>query len=201
MATAHSKAKIWCASKQTYAAIVGHYSTSGPGFTCSLRDYALELKWFTGQSSLRKAVARASIARSMRGQRLSHQRCVSRQALFLAHNALTRNLAQIRNCVSFVDIHTLVDSLTRPIKGIGSVYIYDTALRIAHHHTFTQAHLPVCVYLHSGSLEGARNIQILKHLHPRRPTAQLPTSFPHPISTLAAFEIENLLYVYRDCLQ
>jgi hypothetical protein len=196
MATRPINPKVWCASKRSYADVLAHYQAH------SSAAYASELNWFAGQSTLKKAVARAAVARGANRRRLSHQCCVSRLGLRSAHDVLLQNLSAIRNCKTFSDLHTTVETLTLPIKGIGPLYVYDTALRIGAYLSVRSSHLPTTdVYLHAGSLEGARSIRTLRSALPVRPTTLKCSSFPPPLSSISAYELENLLCLYRGCLQ
>jgi hypothetical protein len=194
MTNSSKNPKEWCPPKRTYAEIHSHYLAN-----CAAM-YATELHWFEGQNSLKMAVARAAVARSRKGKRLSHQRCVSRFALRSAHDILTKNLGLIKSCTSFVELHDLVGTLTFPIKGIGPLYVYDAALRIGAHMTSGASHLPKEVYLHAGSLLGAVEIQHLKSIIPNKVAIVKTSIFPAPLNSLDACELENLLCLYRRCL-
>ena len=181
--------KKWCLLARTPSAVVVHY------VRCQQRAYDLELAWFRSQQSLYRLVSKAALARS-RGKRLDHQRRVHRYAIAQSFRLLRSNLASIQACSTFSQLHALLIHLLHAVDGIGPVYLYDTALRIGM--GFRPALLPTEVYLHAGSLEGARRVLRLRRLR----GGILPMSKFAPIfgTSLQAHEIENLLCLYRECL-
>ncbi len=190
--TAHSPClnpKKWCTSRQPHIAIVQHY------VQCQSQKYQSELQWFSRQSSVRKAVARAAIARSAKGKRLLHQRHIRRSSLAQARSVLLANLALITSASSFSGLHQTISLLVKPIGGLGPVYIYDTALRIAVRLSTQGQMLPSDVYVHADSLKGARKLLPVNSSHVI-PMAGIPV----PFNTLLPHEVENLLCLYLGCL-
>lgn len=189
-----STPKLWARLPRSYSAIRQHYR-----FHC-MDGYARELRWFVEQASLRMAVARAAIARGPNGRRLAHQRRLPRQSLAQAHSNLVRNLPRIAACASFAELHDELRLLLTGIPRLASVYFYDTALRIGAHLSVNGSHFPPQVYLHQGSLEGAKKIPTLNPLilgrHPKLDRA----AFPPPFNDMQAYELENLLCLYKRCL-
>jgi hypothetical protein len=182
--------KKWRSTKHTYADIVDHY------VCCKKESYLAELAWFKHQPTASAAIARAAIARSSKGKRLSHQKCIARQSLFNAHQILMRNVHLLTQAKTFNDLHKLIYCLVNSVHGIGSLYIYDTSLRIAAYLNRTRSMMPTQVYLHAGSLQGAKNIARLN-----LSVIMSASKFPAPICSLSPHEIENLLCLYKDCLQ
>jgi hypothetical protein len=192
--TSTSSPKAWSRISRSYADIYQHYR-----FHCK-DEYTRELRWFAEQRSLRLAVARAAVARSPSGSRLLHQRRAPRCSLYLAHKTLTANLGTIATCQSFDALMCTIKNLLAHVRNLRDVYIYDTALRIAAHLSRAGSHLPTTVYLHQGSLVGARKIASVAPLVPASSPSVAAACFPHPISKLPPYEIENLLCIYRHCL-
>ena len=186
--------KKWGRSPRSYAAIRQHYR-----FHC-LDEYSRELRWFAEQPSLRMAVARAAIARGPCGQRLSHQRRLLRQSLARAHRVLLNNLPAIAACASFQQLYDTLKILLAGIPRLQDMYFYDTALRIGAHLSNSGSHYPVDVFLHRGSLLGAKKIATVAPLVPRRKPKLSATDFPAPFSGMRPHELENLLCIYRTCL-
>jgi hypothetical protein len=58
---------------------------------------------------------------------------------------------------TFDDFFTLLEQLLAPIKGLGELYVYDTALRIG----AKIGLLPRRVYLHAGTRVGARHLALM----------------------------------------
>jgi hypothetical protein len=111
-----------------------------------------ELNWFRGQRTLSSTIRFAALAIDSKGKRFSHQRRLSKTTLQGACCSLLRNESKIRLCKDFDELHTLLDSLLHRTKGVGELYIYDTALRIGAKLGF----LPTKVYLHAGTRVGVR---------------------------------------------
>ncbi len=189
-----SDPKKWSRIPRSYATIWQHYR-----FHC-LDEYARELRWFAEQPSLRAAVARAAVARGPQGNRLSHQRHLLRTSLSQAHRLLVNALPTIAACGSFVDLHDTLKHLLAGVPRLSHVYFYDTALRIGAHLSDDGGHLPVEVFLHQGSLQGARRIATVAPLVPRRNPRLAAAVFPAPLSGMPPHELENLLCIYKWCL-
>lgn len=186
--------KMWSRLLRSYAATYQHYR-----FHCK-DEYRRELRWFAEQPSLRMAVARAAVARGGCGQRLSHQRRPPRMSLARAHRALLVNLSAIRACTDFLDLHNTIERLLVGIPGLRDVYYYDTALRIGANLSCKGSHYPMEVFLHRGSLEGAKRIISVAPLIPRKKPRLAASVFPTPLSKMKPHELENLLCLYRSCL-
>lgn len=137
-----------------------------------------------------EAVARASRAERPDGKRHDHQRRINRRAM--------RRLAELlgnetfRRERHFGDIYQRISALTRHVKGIGPLLVYDTALRIG----ANRRKLPTLVYVHAGVAKGARAVA-RQHV----PLALSPTAFPSPLSGLPACELEDLLCIFGRVLQ
>jgi len=150
-----------------------------------------ELNWFRQQSTLREAIRVAAPAINSKGKRYSHQRRLSKPVLETALTLLLENKTKIGQCKSFDELHTLLDRLLTPIKGIGELYVYDTALRIGSR----LGVLPQKIYLHAGTCEGARALGFdgkIKALT----VAQLPKE----LQQLEPHEIEDVLCIFKDKL-
>lgn len=162
--------------------------------------YSRELRWFAEQSSFKKSVARAAIARGPRGTRLAHQRRLKRRSLVLAHQILVANLRALSSSISFSDLHYLIQQLLVNVPNLGSVYFYDTALRIGAYLSNNGNHYPVDVFLHQGSLEGARAISSVRPFISSQNPLLKTKVFPSPLSSMSPHELENLLCIYKSCL-
>lgn len=119
-----------------------------------------------------------------------HQRRVSHDAKAEAGQRI-RHL-KAADTESFEALFTRVQEAIGSIHGIGPLCVYDVALRIGALLGFP----PAEVYLHRGSLAGARALGL-------DVTARsLPLSaFPAELRRLHAWEIENFLCVYKDALR
>lgn len=162
-----------------------------------VRDYmrrhrpraARELGFFGQMPNLGEAITEAGLARRPDGKRWDHQRRIPAPVLERATRQLRR--AALGNACSFADLIARVDRAVRCIRGVGELYIYDTALRIGAHVRL----LPTEVYLHAGARVGARALGI-DYRAAQVPPGQLPPG----LGRLEAYEVEDVLCIYKDWL-
>jgi len=147
-----------------------------------------ELAWFTGQVSLREAIACAGLAVDDRGKRYRHQSRIPRSVLRRAQRVLLGNEVAIRRTNTFAELLELVESVVGQMRGIGELYCYDTALRIGAKRGF----LPEAVYLHRGTRDGAGALGL-----PRQARSLSVEQLPRSLRSLAPHEIEDLLCIYK----
>lgn len=160
-----------------------------------MRDYQSdanqEQRWFAMQPTLDKAISVAALARSPGGKRLSHQRRIAGGTLAIAREALLKCASHLRTATSFEELHEVVESTVGNIRGIGELYVYDTALRIGAHLGMRPKH----VYVHAGVREGARNCGF----EPSRRRITM-RELPAPLRKLEPFEVEDILCIYKSQL-
>ncbi len=148
-----------------------------------------ELRWFKIQKTLEGAVSTAALAKKPSGKRFDHQRRIPLDVLKLAEEKLLTNLKQIQSTKEFDELYNLLKELLSEIKGIGELYIYDTALRIGAY----LGHEPDKIYLHAGTLEGAKKLSVnTKHGY------ILKKDLPSEFNKLSPREIEDCLCIYKD---
>lgn len=124
-------------------------------------------------------------------RRHGHQRRIRKTAIQATLIRLKSADRIFADCVSFECVLKRLTEKCLEIPGVGDLYLYDTALRIAAFREWE----PECVHLHAGALEGAKALG----LHVR--SAPLPVSdFPEPIRKLKPHEIEDLLCIYKGLL-
>lgn len=87
-----------------------------------------ELRWFKNQPDIDSAIQKAALAINSSGKRYSHQRRLTNSSLGQAHEVLSADATQIKNCTNFEELFDLVEILVKPIHGIGELYVYDTSL-------------------------------------------------------------------------
>jgi hypothetical protein len=168
------------------------------GIQAAVSDYiehhraraARELEYFSRVlRSDEEAVSRVALALLPSGKRHPHQYRVPRVALQESRRVLLENLDMLRQATSFDELFAVVEDLTEPIKGIGELTVYDTALRIGAHF----GRKPTRVYLHAGTRNGAQALGF----DPRRQTIEMD-ELPAPMQQLTAREAEDLLCIYKD---
>lgn len=118
-----------------------------------------QLTWFREQPSFEDAMLKAAKAEDARGKRYPHQNKVWKTAIPEAQRRLLDAADQLQGCKSFHELWLLLYTLlkpttgpTKPVKGLGHLYIYDTALRLGSYLGLA----PEKIYLHAGTLEGAK---------------------------------------------
>ena len=151
-----------------------------------------ELEWFRQQPDLNKAIEHASLAINSKGKRYGHQRRLKNEALEKARNAILAESKALEKCRSFDELFQLIDSRSRPIKGIGELYIYDTTLRIGAKLNL----LPEKVYLHAGTREGAKALGL-----DEKSKAIDISLLPKELQYLEPHEIEDVLCIFKSELK
>ena len=148
-----------------------------------------ELQSFADEATLEVAVARACRAERPDGRRYHHQRRLPAAVL----RAMAANLraADVAPAASFDALHEVVRNRIGRIPGVGELTVYDTALRIGARLGLT----PERVYLHSGTRIGARNLGLRW-----RERSLCMSDLPRSLQSLAAWQVEDLLCVFKDQL-
>jgi len=163
-----------------------------------LRDYDLhhaprhrdELRWFAEQETFERVIQLAARAESRRGKRLSHQRRIPREAIKAAEHAMSINPASFRTAQSFEDLLDAVTAVVLPIRGTGALYCYDAAVRLG---AFLGLE-PKYIYLHAGTLRGAKALMNLTGRRPWIAKEEIPAA---PLRSRSAAEIEDILCIYE----
>lgn len=148
-----------------------------------------ELQSFRNIRNLEEAISQAGLARRPDGKRWSHQRRIPVGVLERATQRLRR--AKLGSARSFADLIAGVSATVRSVRGVGELYVYDTALRIGAHLRL----LPREVYLHGGTRAGARALG-LDHRAESVSLGQLPVG----LRCLRPHEVEDVLCIYKDWL-
>lgn len=88
-------------------------------------------------------------------------------------------------------MHALIERLVGRTRGIGELYVYDTALRIG---AWLEL-FPGKVYLHAGTRWGARALGF----DPKARALEV-SELPQELQQLEPYEIEDLLCIFKDKL-
>lgn len=150
------------------------------------------LRWYEQAGSLEEAIARAAYAETKDGKRQSHQRLITHNAISEAQQKLRESVLRIERCSNFDDLHELIKDLLSQVKGVGELYCYDTARRIAAYLKLS----PDRVYLHRGTRVGARALE----LDVSRGYLAL-SELPVPLRSLTPDDIEDFLCIYKSKLK
>jgi hypothetical protein len=147
-----------------------------------------ELKFFREMPSLELAIHHASLAINNREKRFGHQCRIPLALLKRAKILLGAVSSRLESCRSFHDLHALLGSMFSSVRGLGDLYIYDTALRLGSFLKLSPKH----VYLHAGTRAGARTLGLNLSEGFLRVTA-----LPKTIQVLEPHEIEDFLCIYK----
>lgn len=150
-----------------------------------------ELDWFRRQPTLGEAIHLAALAINSKGKRYSHQRRLSKTVLEQARDTVLKNEKAIEACQSFDDLLDLLEQLLASVKGLGELYIYDTALRIG----TKIGLLPERVYLHAGTRVGTKALGF-----DGKAKALEVSQLPDWLHQLQPHEIEDVLCIFKEKL-
>jgi hypothetical protein len=139
-------------------------------------------------SSLEKAIETAALALDEDKKRSAHHRRRTAVQLSLGKSALIASLSDLRRCKSFDQLHNRVRKATKPIKGLGKLYTYDTTQLIGAHLRLS----PKRVYLHSGTRNGARALGFSGGL-----SYLMPSQLPIQLQVLKPYEMEDFLCIFE----
>ncbi len=135
------------------------------------------------------AIEYAALSKLRNGKRHPHSYRRTPQTLEEAYCRLKAIPEEMKKCSSFESLHTLIEQRIGDIPDIGPLTVYDVATRIGAH-----LHLePEKVYLHSGTMKGARALGLGKG----RKTLE-PSELPVEFKQLTAGQIEDCLCLYED---
>ena len=154
-----------------------------------LPNHRAEVQWFQGRPTLGAAIEKAALAEDHRGKRYSHQRRICRDALNSAFERLRSSGEAIRNCQSFDELHELIVSILKNIRGIGELYCYDTTLRIG----AKLGHQPQTVFLHAGTRVGASAL-----VDTRGKRYLTAVDLPPELRRLPPEQVEDILCIYKS---
>lgn len=149
------------------------------------------LRYYARQPSLKQAIEKAGWAKLPSGKRHPHQYRLSNAALCRATEVLLHHQDKLQTCISFDELHALVDQLIGGIRGIGPLMVYDTAHRLG---AYLQLE-PRRVYLHRGTAEGAAALGFSG-----RKTLEMH-ELPKALRSLRPYEAEDCLCIYKDALR
>ena len=159
------------------------------------RDHAQgarsESEFFRRLPSLELAIHHVAFAIDARGRCYDHQFRIRRVARVRAQEIFTGSMRGLRACRSFQALHTLLESLLLPVRGLGELYVYDAALRLGAYLGL----VPDFVYLHAGTRHGASVLGL------GRGRSYLEMhELPPPLQGLSPDEVESFLCIYKAYL-
>ena len=155
--------------------------------------------------TLKEAIKKAAESRKENGHPYEHQQKHWNfwpDAIEAAIRILADAEPRFRRCADFDAIHDLVREIledARPAThGLGALYFYDVAFRIGA--CRGDAFLPKKVYLHAGTLEGAKTVVPGKRLNEGDVLSM--SELPEALHSLKPWAVEDFLCYYaKRCRQ
>jgi hypothetical protein len=147
-------------------------------------------------------LSRIAEAKNVNEEREDHQKKIydkyGEEPFASAKKELPLRMSDFQNAENFGQIHRIVANVVKEIKrlgvkGLGELYIYDTALRIGKHPDIKKE--PKHVYLHAGTLEGAMDL-----LFPLKLEKKDFSDYPE-LAELSCGELEDFLCQYKHKLK
>lgn len=156
----------------------------------------VEVAWFKSQPDLATAVDTAAKATNSQGKRYAHQCRIKKVAMRKALAALRDAVAEIEKAVDFDELYAAIYAAVGEIKGIGDLYVYDTAFRVGAYLGLA----PRRVYLHAGTRAGARKLGLTTRGRPHVEAKEVEAEAPE-FAELSPAEMEDVLCIYKDKLR
>ena len=142
--------------------------------------------------NLKEAIEKAakSIDPTNENKMFRHQRRVGQIVANKGYEALKDREKELQLNQNFEEILAITDEVSKQIYRLGSLWSYDTALRIG----FQKKVYPKNVYLQAGVLKG------YKKIFNRNPKDRFEekNKFPKELQILEPFEIENFLCIWGN---
>jgi hypothetical protein len=144
-------------------------------------------EWYRRAGDLRATIQRAGLAQRQDQSVEPHQRRIGRPRLREWAARLSSISPHVEVCRTFDELLSTLESVH--FKGIGSLAIYDTAVRIG---AFMDL-APDGVYVHAGAARGARalGLPVINGVVQR-------ADLPEAMQALTCDQIEDCLCIYKD---
>jgi hypothetical protein len=151
-----------------------------------------QMYFYAAQRPLTKAVRVAALCLDECGKRHDHQRRIRRGLLSEAERRLQARQEELAACATFDELFESVCEVVGGILGIGrrGVTAYDIATRIG----ASRGLKPAYIYLHCGTLEGARTLGLRGRKLSR-------DQFPEAFRALTPAELEDCLCIFKNELR
>ncbi len=120
-----------------------------------------------------------------------HQRRIGVKRLRMSVDLLKKNIPVIRKAKSFADLFKITESVQLELKGLGELWTYDSALRMAFNRGKT--FYPQAVFVQGGVLKGVKKLFSKILVNGRTFPMKV---FPKEIQSLKPFEAEDFLSVW-----
>jgi hypothetical protein len=149
-----------------------------------------ELKRFFQSLSFQAAVEYASSGVTPHRKIHPHQRGIGVKLLRRSATLLKKQLPLLRKARSFAHLFIITEACKSELKGLGDLWSYDTALRMAFNRG--RSFYPQTVFVQRGVRKGVRKIFSEKSFKERTLPMKI---FPKEMRSMKPFEAENFLCV------
>ena len=150
----------------------------------------LEMKKFFQSLSFQAALEYAASGVTPHRKIHPHQRGIGVTLLRRSAVLLKKQIPLIRKARSFAHIFIITEAVKSELKGLGDLWSYDTALRMAFNRG--RSFYPQAVFVQRGSMKGVR--KIFSKIPLKQSTLPMKI-FPREMKRLKPFEAENFLSV------
>lgn len=147
-----------------------------------------QLTYFSNLKTIDIVIEKATFSIDSRNKRFHHQKRISLSILDSVYNKLNKRKIELSKCVDFDSVYKIV--MESRVKGFGDLCVYDTSLRIASYLGIR----PDKIYLHAGTLKGAKKIGIKTNGKKYLLISDLPNEF----NNIECYNIEDILCIYKD---
>lgn len=149
-----------------------------------------EMEFYRNQDSFADALRAAALCETKCGTMHDHQRRIGKEQVHESYQVLRRS--KLESCKTFEALEEKIHGAVHDMDRIGDLYTYDVAQRIGAYLGLKPEH----VYLHAGTLRGARNLG----LRPRRRFLHMD-ELPPSLQGIDAALLEDFFCMKKDCLR
>lgn len=158
-------------------------------------------------NNIDEAIRRAVNSKTANNYHHGHQKRIKKGAYKTFINYLKNNKKKILNCKDFKCLIDICDYVFKKPNGIGLLFSYDVALRLAEYLKAKEGRkniLPKEVYLHAGPLKSAKVILGSKNIN--RYSSNNGRSIdknclPKEFCKLKPYQIEEVLCIYHEAIE
>lgn len=164
--------------------IIEHYKTQHQ------LNLESELADFMPPSSFSNVLSRVAYCNGKDEKKFPHQYRITKQTCDESHRVLKK--MSFDNIKDFESLYECLKKNLLPIHGVGKLYVYDAALRLGTYFSLE----PTKIYLHAGTLKGARNL----NLDTSKESLNIQ-DLPLHLQKINPKFVEAILCIYKDSFQ
>lgn len=164
--------------------IIEHYKTQHQ------LNLESELADFSPSNNFSDVISRVAYCKGKDEKKFPHQHRVTKKTCDESYSVL--KIISFDTIEDFESLYKYLKMKLLPIHGVGKLYVYDAALRLGAY--FSQE--PTKIYLHAGTLKGARNL----NLDTSKDSLNIQ-DLPLHLQTINPKFVEAILCIYKDSFQ